>query len=95
VEQAFVLAQGSKIYLEDLPLHVRSAECNMETYIDGDSLNLHDAVENIEKMMILRALRIHRTQRKAALFLGINQSTLARKAKRYGIKGDAIVHQDE
>ncbi len=95
VEQVFVLAQGSKILLEDFPIHVRSAEYNLENCIDGDNLTLHDAVENVEKRMIVHALRIHRTQRKAARFLGIDQSTLARKAKRYGIKNNAIMHQDE
>ena len=95
VEQAFVLAQDSKIYFEDLPIHVRSEGYALGNYIDGDNFNLHGAVQNMEKTMIVRALRIHRTQRKAARFLGIDQSTLARKAKRYGIKGDAIMHLDE
>ena len=49
--------------------------------------NLPAAVSNMEKDLILRALKIYGTQRKAAGPLGIDQSTLARKIKRYGLRG--------
>jgi transcriptional regulator with PAS, ATPase and Fis domain len=46
----------------------------------------------LEKEMILRALKAYGSQRKAAVPLNIDQSTLARKVKRYGIRTDAIMH---
>lgn len=41
---------------------------------------LREAVEQLEREMILEALRLHRTSYKAAEALGVNQSTVVRKA---------------
>ena len=59
-----------------------------------DDSTLSCAVARVEKEMIVRTLRDCGTQRKAARKLGINQSTLARKAKRYGIGNNSIMHQN-
>jgi PAS domain S-box-containing protein len=94
VEQIVVLNHKEHIYLEDLPAHARMADSHMDPCLETDDLNLPGAVERVEKKMIIRALRTCGTQRKAARLLGIDQSTLARKAKRYGIRSDAIIHLD-
>lgn len=41
---------------------------------------LREAVDQLEREMILEALRLHRTSYKAAEALGVNQSTIVRKA---------------
>ena len=94
VERVVVLTQAQDIHMEDLPSHVRHPDTNAAVWPGNDDSNLSNAVARTEKEIIFRALRTCGTQRKAARILGIDQSTLARKAKRYGIRSDAIVHQD-
>lgn len=80
--------------MEDLPSHVRHPDTNADVWLGNDDSNLPNTVARTEKEMIIRALRTCGTQRKADRILGIDQSTLARKAKRYGIRNDAVMHQD-
>ena len=94
VERVVVLTQEQNIHVENLPAHVRHPEPSADVWPGSDASNLSNVVARTEKEMIIRALRTHGTQRKAARILGINQSTLARKAKRYGIRNDAIMHRD-
>ena len=94
MEQLVALTQKRHIDVEDLPAHVRQPEINIGSLAENGDMNLCNAVQRLEKMMIIRALKSCGTQRKAARLLGINQSTLARKAKKYGIRSDAILHND-
>ena len=51
-------------------------------------------VEDIEREVIAKALSEHGSTRKAAKALGIDQSTIVKKAKRIGIRlADEIIHQ--
>ena len=43
------------------------------------------AVENLEKTMIQETLQIYSNQKHAAVALGVDQSTLSRKVKKYKI----------
>jgi len=94
VEQLVVLTQNRHIGAEHLPAHVRQPEINIGRLTEGEDMNLSRAVQRLEKIMITRALKSCGTQRKAARLLGIDQSTLARKAKRYGIRSHVILHND-
>jgi PAS domain S-box-containing protein len=47
--------------------------------------SLLDAVASLEKKLISKALMEHKTTRKAAIILGISQTCLIKKAKKYGI----------
>jgi len=94
VERVVVLTHGRDIRLEDLPSYVRHPDTDADIPQGGDDSNLSNAVARVEKEMIVRTLKECGTQRKAARKLGINQSTLARKAKRYGMKNNAILHRD-
>ncbi len=94
VERVVVLTQDQDIHMEDLPSHVRHPDPSADVHPGSDDSNLSNAVARTEKEMIIRALRTCGTQRKAARILGIDQSTLARKAKRYGIRNDAVMHHD-
>lgn len=93
IEQLVVLTKGDSIRLEDLPERIYFADSQMSSIPERSDSNLRKGVERVEKEMIIRALKKCGSQRKAARLLGINQSTLARKSKRYGIRGDAILHQ--
>lgn len=53
--------------------------------IDYDQLTLKEAVESVEKGMIKRALSQCGSTYKAAEVLGMNQSSIFRKAKGYGL----------
>lgn len=81
IEHAFVLCHSGLIQLEHLPPHLRRR---------GDSTPRPDlsgmTLKAMEKVLITDALRRHAGNRKAAARqLGINPSTLFRKAKSLGI----------
>lgn len=92
VEQMFVLASGNKITRRDLPPNLPVTSGHLKHSPEDNALNLERAVQNLERRMISHALRRAGTQSKAAHILGIDQSTLSRKAKRLGINTHAILH---
>lgn len=94
IEQLVVLTPHNQIYAEDLPSHIRYKDASKDFYSLQNEWNLREAVGSLEKAKIIEALKTFGSQRKAAAPLGIDQSTLARKVKRYGIISDAIVHND-
>jgi len=94
MEHLVVLSPDESIDWKDLPAHIRSEKKQMVSRWKGDKLSLSQAVKDIEKELITIALKTFRVQRKAASALGIDQSTLARKAKKYGIQFDAKLHND-
>jgi len=81
LEHAFVLCRGGLIQLAHLPPELRGGNDNEASpTIAGMTL------EAMERLLILDALRRHHGNRKtAARQLGINPSTLFRKAKALGI----------
>jgi len=95
MEQLVVLTPGKRIDLKDLPSHILMEESKINPGLSGNEWNLPKTVARLEKEMILRALKTYGSQRKAAVPLNIDQSTLARKVKRYGIRTDAIMHYDD
>lgn len=54
--------------------------------IENQEITLKEATDIIEKTLIERALKKHKSSRKAASVLGITQPTVVRKAKALGIK---------
>jgi PAS domain S-box-containing protein len=85
LEQLVVLSPNESIDWEDLPTHVRSEKARIDSQWKGDKLNLPQAMKDREKELIVHAMKTFGIQRKAASALGIDQSTLARKVKKYGI----------
>lgn len=56
----------------------------------SEQISLKQVVERAERQAILQALSIHKSSRRIARALGVNQSTIVRKARRLGISlGDA------
>lgn len=95
IEQLLVLSTHSRIGMDDLPSHLFEDSRNHNTRCPPEGWNLRQTLDATEKNIILKALKEFGSQRKAAKHLGINQSTLARKAKRYAIVFDAKYHHDE
>jgi len=90
IEQLVVLTPGNKVELEDLPSHVRNGPHLPHGPTSDEDWNLRGAIEKLERHMIREALRAFGSQRKASIHLGVDQSTLARKARKYRIPPDAI-----
>jgi transcriptional regulator with PAS, ATPase and Fis domain len=95
VERLVVLAPGNRIDVEDLPFHILRDEFKAYPRLPGDEWDLSKSVARMEREMISRALKVYGSQRRAAGPLNIDQSTLARKAKRYGIRTDVIMHHND
>lgn len=94
LERMVVLSPHREIHPEDLPAAVRTGLSRRNAPEAPDGWRLRDQLQRMEKETIGRALREFGSQRKAAAPLGIDQSTLARKIKKYGIRNDAIMHSD-
>jgi len=95
VEQLLVLSPGEHIDLKDLPFHILKDKSKEHPKPSGDEWDLPKSVARLEKEMISQALKAYGSQRRAAGPLNIDQSTLARKVKRYGIRTDAIMHYND
>lgn len=93
--QLVVLAPGERIEMEDLPDHIINERNDIDFLSPKNDWNLRKATQKLETEMIIRSLKLHGTQKRAADRLGIDQSTLARKAQKYGIRFDAIAHTIE
>lgn len=86
IERAVVLARGSIITLNDLPMSVKGlAEENIIHETAGGQLT--DQVEALEKKLIYDALRqAGGNQTKAGKILGLSERNLRYKLKKYDIK---------
>lgn len=86
-ERLVVMSETEVVDLQDLPVQVASrAEAGS---LDGEdwpeSISLQQAVEAVERKLLTRAIERFRSQAEVAEALGVNQSTIARKLKRYGL----------
>ncbi len=83
-ERVVVMSESEVINLRDLPseiLPVRPAPVRGA----GEEGNLDKVLEKTERAMLLDVRQNHRTQAQMAKALGVNQSTIARKLKKYDI----------
>ncbi|MHB1405563.1 MAG: sigma-54 interaction domain-containing protein [Desulfitobacteriaceae bacterium] len=86
VERLVIVAKKNEILLNDLPEKIRrkiQAEEKLIKMIDGESMT--QMLWRIEKEVLEETYRIHGNTRKTAKALGITQSLLMRRFKRYGI----------
>jgi TyrR family helix-turn-helix protein len=88
VERLVVTSRASKITPEDLPEKIQSFSSEAATYILKEDESLNEAMERIEKSIISETYRKYKTTRKAADVLGMSQSGVMRRIKKYGIKPD-------
>ncbi|MBS3983145.1 MAG: sigma 54-interacting transcriptional regulator, partial [Dethiobacter sp.] len=84
VERLVVLSREDEVGLEALPLQLNAA-CEEVRQLHADvseEMPLKEALFELEKKLVLRALQKYGTTRKAADALGVDQSTVVRKVQR-------------
>jgi len=87
IERAVVLCRGEIITTQDLPFHLQDEKSEKEWESLGRPKTLPESLEELEKDLILKALRDHQgVQTKAAESLGISERVLRYKIKKYGIR---------
>ncbi|WP_218188126.1 sigma-54 interaction domain-containing protein [Desulfosarcina cetonica] len=87
-ERLVVMAEGPQIDLADLPAPVTANLSSPVTYALGllkSGGNLNQTLATVERRILAEAQEKHGTQAKVAAALGVNQSTIARKLKKYGL----------
>lgn len=85
IERLTIIGDRCPIYGEDI-MEILNIDPRS---LEGEGIKprfLKDAVNQLEKQMIEEALSIHKTSYKAAEALGVNQSTIVRKAAALGIE---------
>jgi len=82
-----------------MPGHLPDSIKKKDTGLSGpnlsDTMNLKEAREAMEYEMIKRAVIQTGSARKAGQLLGINHSTVLRKAKRCGLDIQSAISQDK
>jgi PAS domain S-box-containing protein len=86
-ERLVVMSEAELIDLSDLPRDIvgRSGKAGSAPGDWPEEFTLSQAVESTERAMLLAARERHGNQTSMARALGIDQSTVARKMKKYGI----------
>lgn len=85
IERMVVVTPDREIRLENLPAHMTvNSGAGPRSRYAGTSLKA--ALAEFEKTIISRVLSEQGSTRKAARILGVNQSTIVRKARRHGIQ---------
>ncbi|MGE5701063.1 MAG: sigma-54 interaction domain-containing protein [Clostridia bacterium] len=85
VERLVITARDDEIVIADLPEELRSISMNVELRSLGTGLSLTERLEQIEAELIQQSLHQHKSSRKTAAALGITQSLLMRRVKKYGL----------
>lgn len=85
MERLVVTSQGSVIGVEDLPPFLRNAEHSGTTPLALSGKTLKDILDEVEAAVLRDALARHKTTRKVAESLGIDQSSVVRKARKQGL----------
>jgi transcriptional regulator with PAS, ATPase and Fis domain len=89
VERLMVTSTSDTIDVEDLPRELLGLAGKWPQSQPDSVPTLQKALQNVESQLVRDALARYKTQALAAKHLGITQSTVARKAKRYGLESRA------
>lgn len=82
IERLMVTIDKDRLEAKDLPYYLVN---EMSKNIENDNLMpLNKAMENLEKQMILNAYKLYKNTYKVAEVLGVSQSTIVRKLKKFG-----------
>ncbi len=86
-ERLVVMSETELIDVADLPAQIAGAsQSGMPEDLEWpESISLQEALETVERNLLLRARDRFRNQAGIAEALGVNQSTIARKLKRYNL----------
>jgi len=85
IERSYVTLASNLITEIKFELHDANSEKIFPLALP-DKPKLKEAVEELEKRLILNTLKCYGSTRKAAAILGVSQPTICRKAARYGIR---------
>jgi PAS domain S-box-containing protein len=85
VERLAVTVSSDAIDLDDLPAELTPAP--RPAVGPPERRSLRRALQEVEADIVRQALARHGTQAEAAAYLGVSQATVARRAKRYGLRG--------
>ena len=85
IEQMVVITQGEVLTLEDLPAPLKRNLTGTHV-LPVEDKPLKVVLEEVERRALEFACRKHKTTRRVADALGVNQSTVVRKMNRYGIR---------
>jgi len=85
IEQLVVITPGEIINKESLPDKWKGGTADGPLPTIGER-SLTEIMAGIERSLLEQAMRLHKTTRKAAKVLKVNQSTVVRKLQRYGIE---------
>lgn len=85
IERLVVTSPTSLVTAEHLPQSMRNQE-TQGIFQPADGLMLKDALEYVEKEMLLKAKKQNRTTIEIANALGISQPSVVRKLKKYNIQ---------
>ncbi|HEX3012618.1 MAG TPA: sigma 54-interacting transcriptional regulator [Syntrophomonadaceae bacterium] len=85
IERMVVISSGEYIQLSDLPWYSKpTREDNNRVFVQG-VMPVEEAIEQVEKQILANALKEFKTSRKIASAVGLNQSTVVRKMKKYDL----------
>jgi TyrR family helix-turn-helix protein len=86
-ERLVVMSETEVVDLVDLPAPVAgSVKAHLPEEMDWpETVTLQEALETVERNLLAKARERYRSQSRIAEVLGVNQSTIARKLKRYGL----------
>ncbi len=86
-ERLVVMSETEVIDLVDLPVQIAgSVKPRLPQEVDWpETVTLQEALETVERNLLSKARERYRSQARIAEVLGVNQSTVARKLKRYGL----------
>ncbi len=87
-ERVVVISDTEIIDLPDLP---RDVACCSTDGVAGDTvwpenMTLAEILQGVERKILLRTVKMHKNQCKAAAALGVSQPTIARRLKKYHIR---------
>ncbi len=87
IERAVIMGKGDAILAQDLPLEIQKASELSYLTIPSGKLSLKERVDELEKELILNALKqTGWVQTEAAELLGISRRIIRYKMEKYGIK---------
>jgi PAS domain S-box-containing protein len=89
VERLMVTSASDTIDIADLPQALLRVAGDAPGFGPRVQPTLRKALQKVESQLLKEALARYKTQALAAKHLGVTQSTVARKAKRYNLDGEA------
>lgn len=87
VENMVVVSNNEFLQINDLPWYSKDEVVNrtVEDMMVNDIMNLDKVIEAVEKQLLHKALEKYKSTRKIAHAIGVDQSTVVRKLKKYNL----------